>query len=140
MIVLDTNVLVRLITKDDIDQARQAFDLLQRPGPFWISCIVLLETAWILKSRYAYSRERVSRALRILVALEGAEVESRERVSRALTLYTAGMDLGDALIAALAPNGATVATFDHGFVRRMERDGGEDLPAARLVPDLLDAS
>lgn len=52
MIVLDTNVLVPVITKDDIDQATQAFALLQGAGPFWISRVVLLETAWTLKSRH----------------------------------------------------------------------------------------
>lgn len=137
MIVLDTNVLVRVITKDDIDQARQAVALLQGPGPFWISRVVLLETAWTLKSRYGYTRAQVSQALHVLVALEGAEVEDRDRVRRALALYTAGMDFGDALIAALAPEGATVATFDTGFVKKVEREGGEDLPPTRLVSDLV---
>lgn len=47
------------------------------------------------------------------------------------------MDFGDALIAALAPEGATVATFDAGFVKRVERDGGDDLPPTRLVSDLV---
>lgn len=137
MIVLDTNVLVRVITKDDIDQARQAFALLQGPGPFWIRRVVLLETAWTLKSRYGYARAQVSQSLHVLVALEGVEVEARDRVRRALALYTAGMDFGDALIAARAPQGATVATFDTGFVKKVERAEGEDLPPTRLVSDLV---
>ncbi|MFH1468831.1 MAG: PIN domain-containing protein [Pseudomonadota bacterium] len=66
MIVLDTNVIVRVITKDDIEQARQAVELLKGQGPFWVSRVVLLETAWTLKTRYGYTRQQVSRALRVV--------------------------------------------------------------------------
>ena len=96
-----------------------------------------LETAWTLKSRYGYSRAQVSQALHILVELDGAAVKDRGRVRRALALYTAGMDFGDALIAALAPEGATVATFDAEFVKKMEREGGDDLPPTRLASELI---
>lgn len=80
MIVLDTNVLVRLITKDDIDQTRQAVALVAGAGPFWIGREAILETGWTLKAAYKYSREDVVRALRLVATLERAEVEGGERL------------------------------------------------------------
>ena len=118
MIVLDTNVLVRLITKDDIEQCRQAAALLAGAGPFWIGRVVLLEAGWVLRSRYRYSAAEISRALQLVVSLKGTEVEDLDRTEAALRLHAVGMDLGDAFILAFAPEGATVATFDGDLVAK----------------------
>ena len=112
MIVIDTNVLVRVITKDDLDQTRQAIELLSTAERLWISRVVLLEVGWTLKARYKYTPTSVNRALRILVALANAEVEDADRTRSAIGYHAAGMDLGDAFILAFAPPTATVVTFD----------------------------
>ena len=135
MIVLDTNVFVRLITKDDVEQARLAAALLAGPGPFWVSRVVLLETAWVLRSRYKFDRAAINRALGIVVALPRTEVEDRARTEAALLQNVGGMDLGDAFILASAPDGATLASFDREFVARASGAPG-GIPA-QLVGDLL---
>ena len=135
MIVLDTNVLVRLITKDDIEQTRQAAALLAGSGPFWIDRVVLLETGWVLRSRYGYPTSAIARALRLAVALDNAEIEHRPRCDEALRLYESGLDLGDAFILAFAPAGATVATFDDRFAKRASAMGGAGV---RLLGEVLE--
>lgn len=135
MIVVDTNILVRLITKDDLDQTRQAVELLMAADRLWISRVVLLEVGWTLKSRYKYSQEAVSRALHVVVALGKAQVEDAEQVRRALGYFGGGMDLGDAFVLAFAPEGATVVTFDTNFVKRAKDVVGA-VPT-RLVEECL---
>lgn len=139
MIVLDTNVLVRLVTKDDIEQATAAFALLRRGGPFWIGSTALLELGWVLGSkRYGYARADVSRALKVVANLADAHVEDLARVRDAMTLYDEGHDLGDAFILAFSPSGATVATFDDGFVARSPIASGTGR-TVRRVADLVSA-
>lgn len=133
MIVLDTNILVRVITKDDFEQTTQAVALLNGPGPFWIGREVLLELGWTLKSSYRFSQAEVSRALHLVVSLDGVEIEDLDRVQKAIQMHAGGMDLGDAMVLAFAPPGATVVSFDAQFVRRAVKLGEQ----AVLVSSVL---
>lgn len=137
MIVLDTDVLVRLITKDDLDQTRRAVALVGGEGPFWIGREAILETAWTLGAAYGYSRAEVARALHLVATLDRARVEGGERMHRALRLHAGGFDLGDALILAFAPEGATVASFDGRFVKRARQSARREA-AVVLVEDLIE--
>ncbi len=133
MIVADTNVLVRLVTKDDVEQTKAAVALVSTDEKVWISRVVLLEVGWVLKSKvYGYTRENVSRALRMLVAWDGSVVEDDARVRDALRYHREGMDLGDAFILAFVPAGASVSTFDKRFVKRAAAFG--EAAPVRLVP------
>ena len=49
MIGLDTNILVRYLTRDDEQQWRQATDLIQQNQPCFITNIVLCELVWVLR-------------------------------------------------------------------------------------------
>lgn len=118
MIVVDTNVLVRLITKDHIPQLRSAVALLSSGEPIWISRVVLLELAWVLRSRYEFSESEISVALHTVVSLDVAVVEDREQVQTALSHHRDGMDLGDAFVLACAPADSDIRTFDKRFVKK----------------------
>ncbi|MCB9688192.1 MAG: type II toxin-antitoxin system VapC family toxin [Alphaproteobacteria bacterium] len=128
MMALDTNVLVRLITKDDATETRQAVTLLLAGGPFWVSRVVLLELGWVLSSKrgpYAWDRKRVSDALHVIASLEGVFVEDQDRTRRALTWHRAGLDLGDAMVRAATPDEHMVVTFDRRFVSDAATHGVE---------------
>lgn len=56
MTALDTNVLVRLIARDDPDQLEQARTLVQA-GACFVPDTVLVETAWVLRSSYGATRD-----------------------------------------------------------------------------------
>lgn len=75
MLGIDTNVLVRLLVVDDQAQSRRAQQLVQqaadREGGAWVSLPVLIETEWVLRSRYGMDK---AETLRVLVAL----LETRE--------------------------------------------------------------
>jgi predicted nucleic-acid-binding protein len=54
MIALDTNVIVRVVTRDDPQQVPAALAVMQS-GDLWVSKTVLLETEWVLRYSYKLS-------------------------------------------------------------------------------------
>lgn len=69
MIGLDTNVLVRFLVRDDEDQFDRARRLIRREAqadePARISLLVLLETEWVLRSRYKLTKSEILDTLHV---------------------------------------------------------------------------
>lgn len=66
MIGLDTNVLVQFLLRDSRSQSRKATDLLtslEGNRRAFVSAVVLIELAWVL--RYVYQRSKLSPAYRM---------------------------------------------------------------------------
>ncbi len=116
LIAIDTNVLVRVLTRDDRRQADQAAALL-RTGPLWLSKTVLLETEWVLRYTYKFRSVDINRALYALASLQHLTVEDGESVKRALAWHAAGMDFADALHLASAEQARKLVTFDRGLAK-----------------------
>ena len=122
MIVVDTNILVRIAVDDDAGQANRAEAVL-RSGPVRLLRTVLLEVEWVLRAIYRLPRERVQAILRGFVMLPEAEIEDGERVMQALDWFEAGLDFADALHLAMADADETFVTFDQGLIRGAARLG-----------------
>ncbi|MEY3172088.1 MAG: hypothetical protein RLZZ436_1, partial [Planctomycetota bacterium] len=61
MIGLDTNVLVRYLTRDDEAQYRATMNLLtRRSATFFIADFVLVEAYWVLSSLYAWTHSEIA--------------------------------------------------------------------------------
>jgi len=116
MIAPDTNLLVRVITRDEPRQAAVALDVL-RSGALWIPKTVLLELEWVLRYSYGFDREAVNRALARVASLVNAEIEDALQVDRALDWHRRGMDLADALHLASCGGHVTFATFDRDLAK-----------------------
>jgi predicted nucleic-acid-binding protein len=116
MIALDTNVLVRVLTRDDPAQAAVATAILRREESF-IAKTVLLETEWVLRYTYDLDRASVYSALLKLVGYRGVEIEARATVVRALSWYRQGLDFADALHLASSGSAERFATFDRPLFR-----------------------
>jgi predicted nucleic-acid-binding protein len=88
MLGLDTNVLVRLLIEDDPKQTRRARNLVDaavaEQEAVLVSLPVVLETEWVLRSRYELSRESILGLFR--AALEARELtfEDEPAVEEAL--------------------------------------------------------
>lgn len=123
MIALDTNVLVRLLLRDDPQQAesaRQLFDAnVEQDGALFISDVVLVELAWVLRSRYALKAPVIADTLRALLGNATLSWQSPGAINAALQMFDAQpqVDLSDCLIVALAQaHGCEgVATFDRAM-------------------------
>jgi len=117
MIAIDTNVVVRFLTRDDPGQAGRAKALLLAE-PVFLSKTVLLESEWVLRSGYRLAQDAIAAAFRGLLGLPGATVEDPPAVAQALAWYDGGLDFADALHLASSGPAGKFATFDEALVRR----------------------
>jgi len=125
MTAVDTNVLVRLLTGDDLKQA--AARALFAAGPIWIAKTVLLETGWVLRSLYGFEESAVCDAFTRLLGLKNVHAEDEPSVAAALALAVQGIELADAMHLSSRPPGAVFVSFDQSFVRRARRVGAADV-------------
>jgi predicted nucleic-acid-binding protein len=123
VIALDTNVLARVVTRDDPEQVEKAVEVM-RSGPLWVSKTVLLELEWVLRYSYELSREVIDEVLLKLLGLDGLAVEDRDAVSTARAWYRNGMDFADALHLASSREARSFATFDRKLAANSRRFGG----------------
>ncbi len=111
MIAIDTNILVRLVTRDDDAQAKRAVALFEREA-IYVGKTVLLETEWVLRFSYELSRPVILNVLKNAVGLPQVTVEDSPAVAEALDLFEAGMDFADALHLVSGREAVQFATFD----------------------------
>jgi predicted nucleic-acid-binding protein len=100
---VDTNVLVRFVTRDDPDQFRRADALLARAAAsgeaMFVDAVVACEVVWVLRSAYGHARDEVSRVLDALLETPEVVMEDADLARRALAGYAAGKgDFADLFI------------------------------------------
>lgn len=117
MIAVDTNIVIRVLTRDDIEQAPRARVLLEI-GSAFVCKSVLLETEWVLRSLYRFERPAIVDGITRLLGLPGVEIEDRPAVARALDWYRGGLDFADALHLASSGRADAFATFDRALRRK----------------------
>lgn len=107
MIALDTNVLVRLVTRDDEEQAQRAKAVLDahadEDGGLFVADIVLVELCWTLAKSYGLARADIARTVHALLDNASIALESPALVRQALASFEPGSaDFPDCLIVAKA--------------------------------------
>lgn len=118
MIALDTNVLVRFLVNDDLQQAMAARALLARLTPERPGLVcreVAVEMVWVLERAYGFSRDRIAAALEELVSADALFFEAGDDIIRAAYGYRGGgTGFADRMIAAAARRSGAEAlyTFD----------------------------
>ncbi|SEB08408.1 type II toxin-antitoxin system VapC family toxin [Rubrimonas cliftonensis] len=122
MVVIDTNVLVRFLTRDDEEQARRARALVEAESVY-LPLTVALETEWVLRAAYRRATAEIVAGLRGFAGLASVTVEAPERLARALALAEDGMDFPDALHLCAANPGWSFATFDLRLIKAAKGRG-----------------
>ena len=117
MLAVDTNVIVRIVTNDDPEQAQRAVALFERERIF-IAKTVLLEVEWVLRFSYHLPRGIIEPTLRKVVGLQQVEVENPDEIFIALNGYEQGLDFADALHLASSGRAEGFATFDQKMAKR----------------------
>jgi len=88
MLGIDTNVIVRLVVADDAAQTQRARKLidqaLSRDEPVLVSLLVLLESEWVLRSRYRFGREALLSIFRALLESHELSFEDEPALEEAL--------------------------------------------------------
>ncbi|MEO8662628.1 MAG: type II toxin-antitoxin system VapC family toxin [Bryobacteraceae bacterium] len=92
MRAVDTNVLVRLITRDDIRQTAAA-ELFVAKGA-WVSPLALAEAVWVLGSVYELNSDDQATAIEMLLNHQQLVLQDGETVRAALQLFRKKPALG----------------------------------------------
>jgi len=122
VIAVDTNVLVRLLTGDEPEQARRSGELFARNQVF-IPKTVVLETEWVLRYAYGFEPEAIVSGFRNLFGLANVNVEDLPAVKQALDWHAQGFDFADGLHLASSTSARQFATFDRALVKAAKRIG-----------------
>ena len=119
MLAVDTNLLVRLVTRDDADQARAA-EAFVRPGA-WVSHLVLADLIWVLDAVYDLPRHQISKAVEMLLHHKDLTLQDPDVVTSAVAQYRSGPAIGfsDCLVLEIARQAGhlPVGTFDRNFAK-----------------------
>jgi predicted nucleic-acid-binding protein len=117
---IDTNILVRLVARDDEEQLQLARAFVAE-GPVFISLICLLESIWVLESRFELERAQLYEALMAIFDVQNIAVELDEMAGWALGRWKAGADMADMLLLVAARDQDSFATFDQRLARKAGR-------------------
>ena len=122
MRAVDTNVLLRLLARDDVTQVAAAEEFV-RPGA-WVSHVVLIETTWVMTSVYGVKPEQLAAGVKMLLDHENLVVQEPDVVVAALAQYRKRPVVGfsDCLILELARKAGhlPLGTFDKVLGKRLD--------------------
>lgn len=118
--VVDTNVLVRYLARDDSEQWAVAARIFSQSEVRLLST-VLLETEWVLRKVLKLDKATCLAMLRRLPLLSTVVIEEPERFQRALELCERGLDFADAFHLASVRSGWTFVTFDRALARAAQK-------------------
>jgi predicted nucleic-acid-binding protein len=105
MLAIDTNVLVRFLVRDDEPQFDKARKLIKREiaagRRVFVSQLVLLETEWVLRSRYRLAKRLIIEAISGLLDAADVRFEDEPSIEEALFIWKdTTSDFADCLIGA----------------------------------------
>ena len=114
MRAVDTNILVRLLTRDDERQATSAETFIEKGA--WVSILAVAETIWVLSAVYHRSAAQLMAAIDLLLNHKSLTIQDSDVVSEALLMFRAKPRLrfSDCIILQLARKAGhlPLGTFD----------------------------
>ncbi len=123
-VVVDTNVLVRAVVRDDPAQANIAAQVLSDAALIAVALPCLCEFVWVLLRVYDFQASDAASAIRALLAVANVEV-NRPAVEAGLLVLDAGGDFADGVIAYEGNwlGGETFVSFDKKAVSLLTAQG-----------------
>jgi predicted nucleic-acid-binding protein len=119
MLGVDTNVLIRYLIRDNQPQYEKARRLIDREvskgDPLLVSLLVLLESEWVLRSRYGLPKSEIVAAFSAMLQATDLVFEDEPSIEHAIYLWKdSSADFADCLIDArnLRLGCRATATFD----------------------------
>jgi predicted nucleic-acid-binding protein len=114
---VETNVLVRLITRDDAKQLASAEAFVERGA--WVSHLVLAEATWVLTSVYDCGPNDIATVVEMLLSHQHLTLQDPDTVTEAVAQFRARPALGfsDCLVVAIARKAGhlPLGTFDRSL-------------------------
>lgn len=116
---VDTNVLIRLVTRDDVRQVAAAEAFVARGA--WVPHLVLAEATWVLASVYARGPGEIATAVEMLLNHQHLTLQDSDAVAAAIERFRKRPSLGfsDCLVLEVARKAGHVplGTFDRNLAR-----------------------
>ena len=112
---IDTNVLVRLVTKDDESQYKKAQTFVERHQPVLVTQLSVLELVWVLMSRYSLNKERTCKVVQALLETKELNIQAPAILEAALkTWEKSKADFADCFIleTVIDASESPLGTFD----------------------------
>jgi predicted nucleic-acid-binding protein len=126
MRAVDTNVLVRLVTRDGPKQVAAAESFVNKGA--WVSTLVLMEATWVLTAVYDLTHGEIGTAIDMLLRHRNLTLQDSDTVAAALEQYRNRPALGfsDCLILETARKAGhlPLGTFDRNLAKL---DGAEGM-------------
>ncbi len=124
MRAIDTSLLVRVVTRDDLRQAAGADAFIANGA--WVSVLALAEATWVLTSVYRMTRKDIATTVRMLLEHDQLTLQDPDVVEAALATFGAKPAVGfsDALLLELARKAGhlPLGTFDSNLGRRRDAE------------------
>lgn len=124
---IDTNILLRLLVRDDETQHIACVNLLrearQRGIVLYLLPVAVLEIVWVLEKVYRYPRPRIREIVEAVLNTPELKIEKEDVFRRALALYEArSIKFADALMAywGLDAGLTTIYTFDEKDFKKID--------------------
>lgn len=87
MAAIDTNVLVRLVTRDDLPQYAKAQAFVKKHQPVLVTQLSVLELVWVLMSRYGMDKGKVGQVVETLLDMVELDVQQPAIIEAALKTW-----------------------------------------------------
>ena len=126
MRAVDTNVLVRLVTRDDVKQVAAAEAFVAQGA--WVPHLALAEATWVLASVYDRGPEAIATAVEMLLSHQHLTVQDADAVAAAIGQFRLRPAIGfsDCLMVEVTRKAG------HGPLGTFDRDLGKIEGAHRL--------
>ena len=126
IVIADTNIIIRLLVRDDESQFKSVSDLFRNAEEIIIPTTVYCEVAWVLSASYRIRKVKLLETLRKLLASKKISVREDE-IEAGLSMMEEGGDFADGVNAyagqAMAHGSAVFASFDKRAVRLLTERG-----------------
>ncbi len=117
MIAIDTNIILRFLTRQPKAQFETARDLFRKGGLF-VSTPVVMEVYFTLTgSVLAFADDHALDALDAVLRLPGVDVQHADEVFAAIAYARQGLPFKDACVLAFSAEASRLATFDKPFAK-----------------------
>lgn len=124
MRAVDTNVIVRIVTRDDLRQAASADRFIEKGA--WVSIVALAEATWVLRETYKRRAADITTTVEMLLNHKDLTLQDSDVVAAALDIFRKRPALGfsDCLLLELARKAGhlPLGTFDRNLSKL---DGAE---------------
>ena len=119
MIAIDTNIIIRLMTRDDEEQYQKSLKVFQNQNIF-IADTVILETEWVLRFAYKFKSVEISQAFRKVCGLPNVYLTNEKLILQVIQWHEKGLDFADAFHLASSHHCLEFYTFDEKFIKKSQ--------------------